>query len=61
LGLGGGPRTGYELAQAVYGDRFTDATASWLLSKTLSWLTHLERRGLVERTGDSPERWSAGP
>jgi glyoxylase-like metal-dependent hydrolase (beta-lactamase superfamily II) len=53
-----GPRTAYELAQAVYGDRFTDVTVNWLLSKTLCWLTHLERRGLARRDGDSPERWS---
>jgi glyoxylase-like metal-dependent hydrolase (beta-lactamase superfamily II) len=53
-----GPRTAYELAQAVYGDRFTDVTVNWLMSKTLSYLTHLERRGLARRGGDSPERWS---
>jgi glyoxylase-like metal-dependent hydrolase (beta-lactamase superfamily II) len=56
--LATGPRTPYELAQAVYGDRFTEATGTWLLSKTRCWLTHLERRGLARRTGDSPERWS---
>jgi glyoxylase-like metal-dependent hydrolase (beta-lactamase superfamily II) len=53
-----GPRTAYELAQAVYGDRFTDVTVNWLMSKTLCYLTHLERRGLARRQGDSPERWS---
>ena len=42
----------------VYGERFTDVTANWLLSKTLCYLTHLERRGLARRQGDSPERWS---
>jgi len=56
--LAAGPRTAYEVAQAVYGDRLTEVTANWLLSKTLCWLTHLERRGLAERGGDSPERWS---
>ena len=56
--LADGPRTAYEVAQAVYGDRFTEVTANWLLSKTLCWLTHLERRDLAERGGDSPERWS---
>jgi hypothetical protein len=56
--LADGPRTAYEVAQAVYGERLDDVTASWLLSKTLCWLTHLERRGLARRGGDSPERWS---
>ena len=32
--------------------------SSWLLSKTLCYLNHLERRGLARRQGDSPERWS---
>ena len=53
-----GPRTQYEIAQAVYGERFTEATVQWLLSKTLSYLNHLERRGLARRQGGSPERWS---
>jgi glyoxylase-like metal-dependent hydrolase (beta-lactamase superfamily II) len=53
-----GPRTAYEVAQAVYGDRLDDVTTTWLLSKTLSWLGHLERRGLARRGGDTPERWS---
>jgi len=58
-GLARGPRTAYELAQAIYEDRFSDVTVNWLLSKTLSWLTHLERQELVRRAGDRPERWSA--
>ncbi|HEX2266263.1 MAG TPA: MBL fold metallo-hydrolase [Solirubrobacterales bacterium] len=53
------PGTAYELAQRVYGERFSELTANWLLSKTLAYLDHLEREGLVERAGDSPERWSA--
>jgi glyoxylase-like metal-dependent hydrolase (beta-lactamase superfamily II) len=55
-----GPRTAYEIAQAVYGERLTDVTSSWLMSKTLSWLGHLERQGLVERGGQAPEVWSLG-
>lgn len=53
------PGTAYEIAQQVYGDRFSELTASWLLSKTLAFLTHLEAQGLAERAGDRPERWSA--
>ena len=56
--LAGGPRTAYEVAQGVYGDLFTDLTASWLLTKTLCWLTHLERLELADRQGGTPERWN---
>jgi glyoxylase-like metal-dependent hydrolase (beta-lactamase superfamily II) len=57
--VAGGPRTAYEIAQEVYGELFTEATATWLLSKTRSYLTHLEQQGLAVRAGESPERWSA--
>jgi glyoxylase-like metal-dependent hydrolase (beta-lactamase superfamily II) len=57
--LAAGPATAYEIAQAVYGEAFTDATANWLLTKTRCWLAHLERRGLAESGGQTPERWSA--
>jgi glyoxylase-like metal-dependent hydrolase (beta-lactamase superfamily II) len=53
------PGTAYEIAQEVYGERFVDATANWLLSKTLAWLAHLERRGLARRAGEAPACWSA--
>jgi glyoxylase-like metal-dependent hydrolase (beta-lactamase superfamily II) len=56
--LAHGPRTAYEIAEAVYGDRFTEVTVNWLMSKTLCWLAHLERRGLARRGGGSPERWA---
>jgi glyoxylase-like metal-dependent hydrolase (beta-lactamase superfamily II) len=52
------PGTAYELAQQVYGERFAELTANWLLSKTLAYLNHLQRHGLAERAGDGPERWS---
>ena len=45
--------------QEVYGEHFTEVTTNWLLSKTLAWLTHLERSGLAQRAGEGPERWSA--
>jgi glyoxylase-like metal-dependent hydrolase (beta-lactamase superfamily II) len=53
------PKTAYEIAQHVYGELFTEATATWLLSKTRCYLIHLERLGLVECGGQMPERWSA--
>jgi glyoxylase-like metal-dependent hydrolase (beta-lactamase superfamily II) len=43
------PGTPFELAQRVYGEAFSEATASWLLAKTRSWLTHLERHGEARR------------
>ncbi|MGH2950213.1 MAG: MBL fold metallo-hydrolase, partial [Solirubrobacteraceae bacterium] len=55
--LTGAPRTPYEVARAVYGELFTDETASWLLGKARCWLTHLERSGLAVRKGEAPVRW----
>jgi glyoxylase-like metal-dependent hydrolase (beta-lactamase superfamily II) len=57
--LAAGPRTAYEVAQEVYGDAFDEARTAWLMTKTRCWLTHLERRGLVENAGGTPERWAA--
>ncbi len=56
--LAGGPQTAYGVAQAVYGELFNDLTATWLLTKTLCWLGHLEQLGLADRQGGTPERWS---
>lgn len=53
------PGTAYEIAQAVYGELLNEATANWLLTKTRAYLVHLERQGLVESGGQTPERWSA--
>ena len=58
--LAGGPGTAFELAGRVYGEAFGEQSATWLLAKTRSWLTHLERRGEAVRdaTGDA-DVWSA--
>ncbi len=53
-----GPLTAYELAERLYGEWLNEATVSWLLSKSLSWLGHLEAQGLAARGGRSPEHWS---
>jgi glyoxylase-like metal-dependent hydrolase (beta-lactamase superfamily II) len=55
--LSSGASTAYDVARAVYGERFTGDSAAWLLTKTLCWLTHLERGGLAVREGETPERW----
>jgi glyoxylase-like metal-dependent hydrolase (beta-lactamase superfamily II) len=61
--LAAGPGTAYELARRVYRDAFAEASATWLLAKTRSWLTHLERRGEARRAEPAEpggvEVWSA--
>jgi hypothetical protein len=56
--LAAGPTTAYEIAQTVYGEAFNELTANWLLSKTRSWLTHLEALGEASHDSGTPERWS---
>jgi glyoxylase-like metal-dependent hydrolase (beta-lactamase superfamily II) len=56
--LAGGPLTAYEVTPRLHGERFTAATAGWLLPETLCYLTHLELSGRAQRSGDDPERWS---
>jgi len=51
--------TAYEVARAVYGERFTDELASWQMTLTTAWLTHLERLGEAGKTVDAVEHWSA--
>jgi glyoxylase-like metal-dependent hydrolase (beta-lactamase superfamily II) len=57
-----GPLTPFELAGRVYGEAFGEHSANWLLTKTLCWLTHLERTGEARRDHASrpgqPETWS---
>jgi glyoxylase-like metal-dependent hydrolase (beta-lactamase superfamily II) len=47
--LAGGPLTAYEVAARVYGDLLTPAVATWLLTKALAWLRHLEVEGEATR------------
>jgi glyoxylase-like metal-dependent hydrolase (beta-lactamase superfamily II) len=55
-----GPRTAVELVPDVYGEPLTQTNAGWLLSQTLCYLTHLERRGSIGREADGDvERWRA--
>jgi glyoxylase-like metal-dependent hydrolase (beta-lactamase superfamily II) len=56
--LAEGPHTAYEIAQTVYGEAFTETTATWLLAKTRAWLIHLEARGEASPDAQTPERWS---
>jgi glyoxylase-like metal-dependent hydrolase (beta-lactamase superfamily II) len=56
--LATGPRTAYEVAREVYGDAYTEDMASWLMTKTLAYLTHLAALGEATRADGSPETWS---
>jgi len=55
--LRAGPLTAYELAPRIYGELFSDEYATWLMTKTLCWLRHLEVRGEARRLEGEPERW----
>src|SRR5687768_325929 len=61
--LAEGEATPFELAGRVYGEAFSEQTASWLMSKTRSWLTHLERRDEAARRDPAQaggaETWSS--
>jgi glyoxylase-like metal-dependent hydrolase (beta-lactamase superfamily II) len=59
--LGIGPRTPFELVPEVIDNELPPAMmVGWGLSETLSYLTHLERRGeAVRLDGEEPERWAA--
>ena len=45
------------MARAVYGEQFTEEMASWQMTMTTAWLTHLERSGEVDKTADAVEHW----
>jgi glyoxylase-like metal-dependent hydrolase (beta-lactamase superfamily II) len=60
--LADGPLTAFEVVPHVYGDSLSPQNTHWLLSKILSFLTHLQATGAVRRmAGDDgqPERWAA--
>jgi glyoxylase-like metal-dependent hydrolase (beta-lactamase superfamily II) len=52
------PSTAWDLAGRLYGDMFVPATATWLLSKTIAWLTHLQRLGEAAHADGPAELWS---
>jgi glyoxylase-like metal-dependent hydrolase (beta-lactamase superfamily II) len=53
------PRTAFEVVPFVYGDALSGGNAHWLLSKILSYLTHLKATGRARSLGGDPERWTA--
>jgi glyoxylase-like metal-dependent hydrolase (beta-lactamase superfamily II) len=57
--LAAGEATAFDLARRIYGEAFSEPTATWLLTKTLCWLTHLERGGEAARRSEGEqERWA---
>ncbi|HWX45146.1 MAG TPA: MBL fold metallo-hydrolase [Solirubrobacteraceae bacterium] len=53
------PRTAFEVVPEIYDDiPFIPETAAWLLTETLSFLTHLEITGRTRRIAGEPERWA---
>ena len=59
VALAEAPSTAYDLAPRIYGPLFTRDTATWLFTKLLAYLTHLEATGAAERIPGEPERWTA--
>jgi glyoxylase-like metal-dependent hydrolase (beta-lactamase superfamily II) len=57
--LSAGPMTAFEVVPHVYGDSLSPQNAHWLLSKILSYLTHLHAVGRAQPIPGEPERWSA--
>ncbi len=56
-----GPITVFDALPLVYDEPITPLSANWWISETLSYCTHLERRGRLERiSGEAgkPERWA---
>jgi glyoxylase-like metal-dependent hydrolase (beta-lactamase superfamily II) len=56
-----GPLTAFDVTPHVYGEAVTAANATWWLSETLCYLTHLEALGRVDRIpgeDGGPERWT---
>lgn len=51
--------TAFEAIPRVYGQAITPLNANWWLSETLSYLTHLEVTGRLQRIGGTPERWES--
>jgi glyoxylase-like metal-dependent hydrolase (beta-lactamase superfamily II) len=60
--LSDGERTAYEVARTVFADSFTEEMASWQMTMTTAWLTHLEALGEAGQTspkGEDPAvRWA---
>lgn len=59
LALEQGPLSAFEIVPHVYGDALSEQNAHWLLSKILSYLTHLQALGRARSIPGETERWAA--
>ncbi|HEV7528176.1 MAG TPA: MBL fold metallo-hydrolase [Solirubrobacteraceae bacterium] len=57
--LAKGPLSAFEIVPHVYGETISQQNAHWLLSKVLSYLTHLQALGRARALAGEPERWTA--
>jgi glyoxylase-like metal-dependent hydrolase (beta-lactamase superfamily II) len=56
----GDPRTVVQLVPEIYGTELSFENATWLITQTMSYLTHLRRAGRVRVESDGEaERWRA--
>jgi glyoxylase-like metal-dependent hydrolase (beta-lactamase superfamily II) len=56
------PITAFDAIPQIYGAQITPLNANWWMTETLSYLTHLELNGRIQKIpGEdrAPERWSA--
>ncbi|MDO9355820.1 MAG: MBL fold metallo-hydrolase [Solirubrobacteraceae bacterium] len=57
-----GPATAIEMIPEIYGRPLNKDNAGWLISETMCYLRHLERRGVISAGDDAGHpRWSAVP
>ena len=54
-----GPLSAFEIVPYVYGEALSQQNAHWLLSKILSYLTHLQALGRAHEIPGEPQRWAA--
>lgn len=55
-----GPATAIELIPEIYGMQLSKDNAGWLISETMCYLRHLQRKGVIERE-PGEHRWLARP
>jgi glyoxylase-like metal-dependent hydrolase (beta-lactamase superfamily II) len=57
--IGERPLSAFEVVPHVFGDSLSQQNVHWLLSKILSYLTHLQSVGRARPIAGEPERWTA--
>ncbi len=52
-----GPTTAFDVVPRVFGEAVNEFNATWWLSETLCYLTHLQALGEAEKGPGQPEQW----